>query len=110
MSAEEVFHYEVEKSGDEKAGVTTTIKCHGKLVSGTTGELKNTVKELIPEGGNIVLDFADLQYLDSSGLGVLVGLKASAMREGQCRLTLENLSPRVKDLLSLTNVASLFAS
>jgi anti-anti-sigma factor len=72
--------------------------------------LKNTVKELIPQAGTIVLDFADVQYLDSSGLGVLVGLKASAMREGQCRLMLENLSPRVKDLLSLTNVASLFAS
>lgn len=106
MSADEVFHYEVEKSGNLK----TTIRCHGKLVSGATGPLKNEVKELIPQGGNIVLDFADLQYLDSSGLGVLVGLKASAMREGSCRLTLENASPRVKDLLSLTNVASLFAT
>jgi anti-sigma B factor antagonist len=106
MSAEEAFHYEVEKSGN----LTTTIRCHGKLVSGVTGQLKDEVKELIPQGGNIVLDFADVQYLDSSGLGVLVGLKASAMRAANCRLTLENASPRVKDLLSLTNVASLFAS
>jgi anti-anti-sigma factor len=105
-----VFHYEVEKSGDESAGTLTTIICHGRLVGETSGQIKELVKPLIPQGGRIVLDLTDLAYLDSSGLGTLVGLKVSAAKEGYCRLELVNLSPRVKELLRLSNLTQLFAS
>jgi anti-anti-sigma factor len=57
-----------------------------------------------------VLDLTDLAYLDSSGLGTLVGLKVSAAKEGYCRLELVNLSSRVKELLRLSNLTQLFAS
>jgi anti-anti-sigma factor len=90
---EAVFHYEVEKSGDETIGPITTILCHGKLVSETSGQVKEVVKPLIPLGGRIVLDLTDVSYLDSSGLGTLVGLKVSAVKEGYCKLELVNLSP-----------------
>jgi anti-anti-sigma factor len=105
-----VFHYEVEKSGDESTGTITTIICHGRLVGETSGQIKELVKPLIPQGGCIVLDLTDLAYLDSSGLGTLVGLKVSAAKEGYCRLELVNLSPRVKELLRLSNLTQLFAS
>jgi anti-anti-sigma regulatory factor len=39
-----------------------------------------------------------------------VGLKVSALREGYCTLTLVNLSPRVKELLRLSNLTQLFAT
>jgi len=102
------FHYEVEESEDQTGWKTTTIHCHGKLVNQTAGQLKELVKPLIPKGGRIVLDFADLEYLDSSGLGALVGLKVSALHQGLVKLELENLSPRIKDLLSMTNLLQLF--
>jgi anti-anti-sigma factor len=105
-----VFHYDVQKSADEGAGPTTTIVCHGRVTSETSGQLKEVVKPLIPLGGNIALDLTDVSYMDSSGLGALVGLKVSALREGYCKLTLVNLSPRVKELLRLSNLTQLFAS
>ena len=107
---EAVFHYEVQKSGDETTGPITTILCHGRVVSETSGQLKEAVKPLIPAGGRIVLDLTDVSYMDSSGLGTLVGLKVSALREGYCKLELVNLSARVKELLRLSNLTQLFAS
>jgi anti-anti-sigma factor len=107
---ETVFHYEVEKSGNESTGAVTRIVCHGKVVSETSGQLKEVVKPLIPMGGRIVLDLTDVTYVDSSGLGTLVGLKVSAVKEGYCKLELVNLSPRVKELLRLSNLTQLFSS
>jgi anti-anti-sigma factor len=104
------FNYEVEKSTDESNNAVTTIKCRGRLVSDTAGEIRGVVRPLITEGGRIVLDFTDLEHLDSSGLGTLVGLKASALNAGYCRLELVNLSPRVADLLRITKLTQLFAS
>jgi anti-anti-sigma factor len=51
-----------------------------------------------------------VSYVDSSGLGTLVGLKVSALKEGYCKLELFNLSPRVKELLRLSNLTQLFSS
>src|ERR1700678_2420532 len=107
---ETVFNYEVEKSEDEVTGPVTTILCHGRLVSETAGQLKEVVKPLIPLGGKIVLDLTDVSYMDSSGLGTLAGLKVSALKEGYCKLELFNLSPRVKELLRLSNLSSLFTT
>ncbi len=104
---ETVFHYEVQKSGDESTGPVTTILCHGRVVSETSNQLKELVKPLILNGGRIALDLTDVTYLDSSGLGMLVGLKVSAIKEGYCKLELLNLSPRVKELLRLSNLTHL---
>jgi anti-anti-sigma factor len=57
-----------------------------------------------------VIDLGDMNYLDSSGLGTLVGLKASAVRQGFCRLELDNMTPRVLELLRITNLMNLFSS
>jgi anti-anti-sigma factor len=102
--------YEVEKSKNDHNQPVTTIICHGRLVSETSGQIKEVIKPLIPQGGVIRLDLTDLSYMDSSGLGTLVGLKVSALREGYCRLELVNLSPRVAELLRLSNLSQLFSS
>jgi anti-anti-sigma factor len=107
---EALFHYDIEKSQDESIGPITVVICHGRVVSETAAQLKEVVKPLIPLGGRIVLDLSDVSYMDSSGLGALVGLKVSALREGYCRLELRNLSPRVKELLRLSNLTQLFSS
>ncbi|HEX4321703.1 MAG TPA: STAS domain-containing protein [Acidobacteriaceae bacterium] len=103
------FHYEIKNSEDENKWKVTTITCHGRLVSDTADKLKELVKALISEGGHIVIDFADLNYLDSLGLGALVGLKVSAINKGFCKLEFVNLSPRVRELLRITNLTELFS-
>lgn len=104
------FRFEVEESKDEAGNNVTTIKCHGRVVSDTAGQLKELVKPLIAIGGRILIDLGDVDHMDSSGLGTLVGLKISAVNAGYCRLELVNLTPRIADLLRITKLSQLFAS
>lgn len=107
--AHEPFHYELDESEDETGWKTTTIRCHGKLVNRNADEIKDLIKPLIARGGRVVVDFADLEFLDSSCLGTLVGLKISAVNQGLCRLELVNLSARIRQLLKITNLQRLFS-
>jgi anti-sigma B factor antagonist len=104
------FHYEIEEERDENDFKVTVVKCHGRLISENKEEIRSVVQPLILRGGRIALDFADLEYLDSAGLGAIVGLKVSAISRGLCVLMLRNLTPRVKQLLSVTNLLQLFSS
>ena len=104
------FHYEIEETRDENAFQLTVVKCRGRLIGKSTTEIREVVQPLIVRGSRIVLDFANLEYLDSSGLGAIVGLKVSAMNRGHCVLELKNLTPRVKELLTITNLLQLFST
>jgi anti-anti-sigma factor len=111
MATVDSFRYEVEKSPDDQFGnKVTTIKCHGKLISENSNEIKELVKPLIPLGGRIVVDLGDLEYLDSSGLGALVGLKVTALKQGLVILDFVNMTPRVLELLRISNLIQTFAS
>ncbi len=112
MARDGSFHCELEESKDkdENGNQVTTIKCHGELVSGATGELKGLVRPLIPLGGRIIIDLGDVKHLDSAGLGVLVGLKVSAIKQGLCMLELANMTPGVLELLRITHLTQLFSS
>jgi anti-anti-sigma factor len=111
MSPVDSFHYEVEKSLDDQHGnKVTTIKCHGKLISENANQIKELVKPLIPIGGRIVIDLGDLTYLDSSGLGALVGLKVTAVKQGLVILEFTNMTPRVLELLRISNLIQTFSS
>ena len=104
------FHYTVERSGDDMAGRVAKVICHGSLVNQTSGDLRDAVKMLIDDGGQIILDFHDGSFVDSLGLGMLVGLKVSAIWKDQCKLDLEHVSPRVQELLKLTRLTEVFKS
>lgn len=85
----------------------TVVRCTGRLTMETSPQLKTEVKSLLPQRRRVILDLTDLGYMDSSGLGALVGLYISA-RSAQCEFQLHNLSPRIRDILSLANVLSVF--
>ncbi len=104
------FSYEIEDSIDERNNAVKNIKCRGRIVSDTAGQLQEIVKLLIPTGGRILIDLTDVEHVDSSGLGMLVGLKISAFHTGTCTLELVNLSPRLADLLRITKLTQLFAA
>jgi anti-anti-sigma factor len=111
MSIETPIQFEVEESKDQYDLPMTTIKVHGRLVGGNAKEIKELVKPLIDAGGRrIVIDCGEMESLDSSGLGTLVGLKVSAINKGLVRLELVNLTPRVAELLKLTNLGNLLTT
>ena len=105
------FTCEVEKSPnkDEFGNSVTKVKCHGRLVAETAAEMKGVVHPLISLGGRIIVDLGDVSHLDSSGLGTLVHLKASTIRHGFCILELANLTPRILELLRITNLTKVFS-
>ena len=112
MARDGSFHCELEKSKDkdENGNQVTTIKCHGELVSDTAGEIRELVRPLIPLGGRIIIDLGDVKHLDSAGLGALVGLKASAIKQRLCILELANMTPGVVELLRITHLTQMFSS
>ena len=85
----------------------TVVGCTGHLIIETAPHLKTEVKALLATKRRIILDLTDLTHMDSSGLGALVALYISA-KGANCQLQLVNLSPRIRTLLSLTNVLSVF--
>jgi anti-anti-sigma factor len=87
----------------------TVVRCSGRLTAETSLDLKTEVKALLPNKRPVILDLSELAYMDSSGLGTLVGLYISA-KGAKCELQLLNLSPRIRELLSITNVLSEFES
>ena len=112
MARDGSFHCELEKSKDEdeNGSQVTTIKCHGELVSNTVAEIKEVVRPLILPGGRIIIDLGGVKHLDSAGLGALVGLKASAIKQGLCILELANMTPGVLELLRFTHLTQMFSS
>jgi anti-sigma B factor antagonist len=86
-----------------------TFHFTGRIVSSTASILRDEVRKVIPEKKPIVLDLSKISYMDSAGLGTLVGVWVSAKREG-CDLKLVGLSERNKELLRLTNLDKLFAT
>jgi anti-anti-sigma factor len=104
------FDYEVENSTDDLGNKVSTIRCHGRLISETSSPIKETVRSLIPLGGRVVIDLTDVSYLDSSGLGTLVGLHVSAIKQGYCRLEYINMTPTVLKLMRMTGLAQMFSA
>jgi anti-sigma B factor antagonist len=94
--------------GVERDGDTAVVRCSGKLVSGVNDFLYTKVSQLIPDTKRIVLDLTDLTHMDSMGLGTIVRLFVSAKSAG-CALELINLGPRIRQLLGITNLLSVFA-
>jgi anti-sigma B factor antagonist len=83
----------------------TTVACHGRLTSETSPHLRDKVKPLLERSSSLVLDLADVPYMDSSGLGTVMEIYTSAQKE-QCDFRLMNLSKRIVDLLTITNLKS----
>jgi anti-sigma B factor antagonist len=85
----------------------TIVRGTGKITSATADLFQTTIRGLIPETKRIVLDLTDVEYIDSSGLGALVSVYMAAGR-AHCDLELANPKQRVRDLLKITKLASVF--
>jgi anti-sigma B factor antagonist len=84
------------------------LECSGRIVFGEeTKALRERVKQLLGETNEIVLDLAEVSYIDSGGLGTLVGLHSSARNIG-AHIKMASLTPRVGDLLQVTKLVTVF--
>jgi anti-anti-sigma factor len=95
------------KIESEKGPSETVVRATGRITTGTSGSLENTLRDLIPEGKGIVLDLTNVDYIDSSGLGALVSIYMHARRKF-CDLKFANPKPQIRDLFKRSGLASVF--
>ena len=81
----------------------------GRLTLGEAlGDLRDSIREaLAGDRKNILLNLAEVSYIDSSGLGQLIGSYATVTdRGGQMKLL--NLQKKVNDLMQITKLLTIF--
>src|SRR5579872_3087370 len=84
------------------------VDCAGRLIFGDeTAALRDQVRALIQNGSQIILNLADVTYIDSGGLGTLVALYTTARNAGGA-IKLARLTQRVGDLLQVTKLLTVF--
>ena len=99
------------RMGERRVGDVTVVDVSGKLtVTDGSGLIKEKVTSLVHAGHKrIVLNMADVTYVDSSGLGELVACHLTAARGGSS-IKLANAGGRMQDLLVMTKLLTIFDS
>ena len=86
----------------------TLIEVGGQLIVGNRQLLKEQVLDQLERGDRkFIVDFSKTDYIDSSGLGVLVTL-SKKIREQGGQLSLVSLSEDLRTLFELTKLDTLF--
>lgn len=85
------------------------IDLSGKITLGeNTGILRDEIRSLLAQGQkNILLNMGAVSYVDSAGLGELVGAYTTATNQGGA-VKLLNLQTKMKDLLQVTKLHTVF--
>jgi anti-sigma B factor antagonist len=97
------------KLSPRQVGDVTVIDVSGRITLGEgSSNLREGIRETVAKGNKkILLNLADVTYIDSSGIGELVsGFTSVANAGGQLKLI--NLTKRVKDLLQITKLYTVF--
>jgi anti-sigma B factor antagonist len=94
---------------ERKNGDVVVLDMKGKITLGEGDELlKDKVNSLVNQGQKkIVLNLAEVPYIDSAGLGEIVRTYTTVSRQGG-RLKLLGLTKRITDLLSITKLLTVF--
>lgn len=87
----------------------TVLDLSGRITLGeASGKLRSSVQEALSAGSKkILLNLKDVNYIDSAGLGELVSAYTTAKNAG-ADLKLVNLTSKVKDLLVITKLLTVF--
>ena len=87
----------------------TLLDIRGRIILGDeTDTLRTAVRDLLANGKKkIILNLADVDYIDSSGVGELVG-SFTAVRNAGGELKLLNLTTKVHDVLHVTKLYTVF--
>ena len=90
-------------------GDVVVLDLTGKITLGDGDELlTDKVNSLLNQGRKkIVLNLADVPYIDSAGLGEIVRTYTTVTKQGG-NLKLANLTKRITDLLSITKLLTVF--
>jgi len=92
-----------------EVGDIAVIDFSGRITLGEgSAMVRKTIRDLISNGRKkILLNLADVDYIDSSGIGELVGAYTS-VRSADGELKLVYLTKRVRDIIQITRLFTVF--
>ncbi|WP_414637852.1 STAS domain-containing protein [Alloacidobacterium sp.] len=87
----------------------TILDLSGRITLGEGSvQLRDAVRDLLAKGSKLILlNLADVNYIDSSGIGELVSAYTTVRNQGG-ELKLLNLTKKVHDLLQITKLYTVF--
>jgi anti-sigma B factor antagonist len=94
---------------NRQVGDITVIDVAGRITLGEgSSALRDTLRDLVANGQKkILLNLGEVSYIDSSGIGEMVSGFTTVTNQGG-ELKLLNLTKRVKDLLQITKLYTVF--
>ena len=97
------------KTSTRQVGGVTVVDVSGRITLGQeSAAIRDLVTELLSKGQKkILFNLADVQYIDSSGLGSLVSAFTSARKQG-AELKLVNLTDKVEGVMQITKLYTVF--
>jgi anti-sigma B factor antagonist len=92
-----------------RVGNVAIVDLNGKVTLGeNTGVLRDELRSLLSQGNkDIILNMAQVTYVDSAGLGELVGAYTTATNQGGS-VKLLHLQGKMKDLMQITKLHTIF--
>ena len=90
---------------DDAAGGRVIFRLHGPLLLGNFFSFQSMVRG--DQANVLIVDVADVPYIDSAGIGCLVGAHVSREHSGR-KLILVGASERLLNMLKATKVDQLF--
>ena len=93
----------------EQRGDICVLRLEGRFATGQDSlYLHNKAEELKNSGvTKVLVDFSRVDYVDSTGIGFLIGIYTSVTKSPQGRFALINANRRVRDVLELTRLAQI---
>ena len=82
-----------------------TLALKGKLVTTTAPELDKTINEIISDIKELVFDFADLKYISSAGLRVLLSAQKLMNSKGEMKVC--NVCEGVMEIFEVTGFSDI---
>lgn len=86
-------------------GTTLTMQVEGRLDTMTAPELEKALKESLDGMTELVLDFANLEYVSSAGLRVL--LSAQKIMNKQGSMVIRNVCETVMEVFEVTGFSDI---
>ena len=97
------------KSSTGQQGSVTVITLEGNLMGGPDASTLNSSLHTLLEQGKkrVVLDMRGVQFINSSGLGLLIG-GVNAMRSAGGSLKIAGASEKIRGLIRITKLEQIF--
>jgi anti-anti-sigma factor len=91
----------------EYRGDICVIRLEGRFATGQDSLYLHTKAEELKASGyvKIMVDFSRVDYIDSTGIGFLIGVYTSVKKSPLGRFALSNTNRRVREVLELTRLA-----